>query len=68
MAGGVRITPSPIDEWVVDVLASGLSASKVSAPLGVLKRVLDRAVGERVIPANPCTLRSVTLPRRAPLE
>ena len=46
----------------------GVSASKVIESVGVLKRVLDRAVRDKIIASNPCDQRSVTLPRRPRTE
>ena len=42
----------------------GVSASKVIEAVGVLKRILDRAVRDKALPANPCDQRSTTLPKR----
>jgi integrase len=59
-----RIKPSHIDEWIADMSERGVSASKVIEATGVLKRMLDRVVRDRVIPANPCEQRTSTLPKR----
>ena len=47
---------------------SGVSATKVIEAVGVLRRLLDRAVRDKAIPSNPCALRSVTLPKRPQVE
>lgn len=59
-----RIKPGHVDDWIADMIEQGTSASKVIESAGVLKRVLDLAVRDRAIAANPCALRSSTLPRR----
>jgi hypothetical protein len=48
-----RIKPSHVDDWVADMIEQGVSVSKITESLGVLKRVLDRAVRDRVIATNP---------------
>jgi integrase len=63
-----RIKPSHVDDWVADMIEQGLSVSKIAESLGVLKRVLDRVVRDRVIATNPCSLRAVTLPKRSQME
>ena len=63
-----RIKPSHVDDWVADMIEQGVSVSKITESLGVLKRVLDRAVRDRVIATNPCSLRAVTLPKRSQME
>src|SRR5262249_59539103 len=55
-------------DWVSRRLQGGVSRSKVVEAIGVLKRVLDRAVRDKALPTNPCAARSVTLPRRADTE
>ena len=65
---GSPIKPSHVDDWVVDMIEQGLSVSKITESLGVLKRVLDRVVRDRVIVTNPCSLRAVTLPKRSQME
>ena len=55
----------PVDDWVADMIEQGVSVSKITESLGVLKRVLDRAVRDRVIATNPGWLRAVTLPKRS---
>jgi integrase len=59
-----RIKPGDVDGWMADMRRQGVSASKVIEAVGVLKRVLDRAVRDKAIPANPCDQRSTTLPKR----
>ena len=59
-----RIKPSDVDDWVSQMITDGVSTSKITESLGVLRRVLDRVVRDKVIPLNPCAERSVTLPRR----
>jgi integrase len=63
-----RIKPVQIDEWIADLIAGGLSTPKLAETLGVLKRLLDRAVRDQAIPTNPCELRSVKLPKRPELD
>ena len=63
-----RIRPSHVDYWVAGMIEEGLSVSKITESLGVLKRVLDRAVRDRVIATNPCSLRAVSLPKRSQIE
>jgi hypothetical protein len=50
-----RIKPSHVDDWVADMIEQGLSVSKITESLGVLKRVLDRVVRDRIIATNPCS-------------
>lgn len=59
-----RIKPSHIDQWIAAMTARGVSASKVIETVGVLRRVLERAVRDQVIPSNPCSARAAPLPRR----
>jgi integrase len=47
-----RIKPSHVDDWVADMIEQGLSVSKITESLGVLKRVLDRVMRDRVIATN----------------
>lgn len=58
-----RIVPSRIDDWIADLCESGLSAMKIRETVGVLRRVLDLAVGDGAISRNPCTGRRLALPR-----
>jgi integrase len=60
-----RINPSHVDDWIADMIEQGPPVSKITESLGVLKRVLDRVVRDRVIATNPCSLRAVTLPKRS---
>jgi integrase len=59
-----RIKPAHVDDWTAELIEQGVSASKVIESVGVLKRVLDRAVRDKAIPVNPCDQRSNTLPKR----
>ena len=63
-----RIKPSHVDDWVADLIEQGLSVSKITESLGVLKRVLDRVVRDLALATNPCSLRAVTLPKRSQME
>jgi integrase len=63
-----RILTSHIEAWVAELLEEGASSSKVIESYGVLKRLLDRAVRDKAIAANPCSTRSVPLPRRPRAE
>jgi integrase len=69
--GGIsvrRIRPSHIEKWITEMSAQGVSAAKVGGAHGVLRRVLDRAVRDRVIAANPAVLRRGALPRKTHRE
>lgn len=59
-----RIKPAHVDDWIAEMSEQGVSASKVIEATGVLKRVLDRVVRDKVIPTNPCEQRASTLPKR----
>lgn len=61
-----RIRVSQVEDWLADMVTSGVSASKAIEAYGVLKRVIDRAVRDRALTANPCALRSTPLPRSMP--
>jgi integrase len=63
-----RIKPSDIDAWVSRMIDDGLSRSLIVETLGVLKRVLDRAVRDNVIASNPCSGRRMALPRKQQVE
>ena len=63
-----RIKPSHVDDWVADMIEQGLSVSKITESLGVLRRVLDRVARDRAIATNPCSLRAVSLPKRFQTE
>jgi integrase len=63
-----RIKPSHVDDWVADMIEQGLSVSKITESLGVLRRVLDRVARDRAIANNPCSLRAVSLPKRLQTE
>ena len=51
-------------EWVAYLIDQWLSVSKITESVGVLKRVFDRIVRDRVIATNPCSLRAVSLLKR----
>ena len=59
-----RIRPSQVEEWVTELGKAGVSASKIIEAHGVLKRILDRPLRDRVIATNPSLLRKKALPRR----
>ncbi len=63
-----RIKPSLIDEWISQMVADGKSATIITETYGVLKRVLDRAVRDKVIPSNPCVERGMKLPRKQQID
>ncbi|GIF02442.1 tyrosine-type recombinase/integrase [Paractinoplanes rishiriensis] len=63
-----RINGNRIDDWVADMIAAGVSVSRVVEALGVLKRVLDRAVRDHAIARNPATDRSIKLKMPPRLE
>jgi integrase len=59
-----RIRPSHVEDWLATMGQAGNSASKIIEAHGVLKRVLDRPLRDRVIATNPALLRKKSLPRR----
>ena len=63
-----RVKPSYVEDWVADMIERGVSVSKITESLGVVKRVTDRVVRDRVIATNPCSLRAVSLPKRLQME
>jgi integrase len=63
-----HIRPGDIDEWVSKLMDDGASRAKIIEALGVLKRILDRVVRDKVLPYNPCADRAVTLPRKQPTK
>jgi integrase len=63
-----RIKPSHVDDWVADMIEQGLSVSKITESLGVLRRVLDRVARDRAIATNLCSLQAVSLPKRFQTE
>jgi len=63
-----RIKPSDVDAWVSQMVKDGLSRSLIVETLGVLKRVLDRAVRDKVIASNPCGGRRMGLPRKQQVD
>jgi hypothetical protein len=58
-----RIKPSHIDDWIADMNQDGASPTKVIEAVGVLRRVLGRAVRDKAIAQNSCTMRSGSLPK-----
>ena len=63
-----RIKPSTIDEWIGQMIEEGKSRSVIVETLGVLRRILNRAVRDKVIPSNPCAERGMQLPRKQQVE
>jgi integrase len=63
-----RINGNSIDDWVAGMLAAGVSTSKVTEAIGILRRVLARAVRDRAIPVNPALDRSIKLPPQQNLD
>jgi hypothetical protein len=61
-----RIRVSQVEDWLADMVASAVSASKAIEAYGSLKRVIDRALRDRAWTSNPCALRSTPLPRSMP--
>lgn len=62
-----RIRPSDIDRWVVQ-LGQRLAPASVRRSYVVLRLVLEVAVRDRAIAANPCAHRAAPLPRSRPTE
>jgi integrase len=63
-----RIKPSDVDEWIGDMIAAGRSQALIVESVGVLRRILNRAVRDKVIPTNPCDERGIQLPRKQQAE
>ena len=63
-----RIKPGTIDEWIGQMIEEGRSRSVIVETLGVLRRILNRAVRDKVIPSNPCAERGLQLPRKQQVE
>jgi hypothetical protein len=63
-----RIKPSHVDDWIADMSQDGVSPTKVIEAVGVLRRVLERAVRDKALPSNPCAIRSGSLPKRPQTE
>jgi hypothetical protein len=63
-----RIKPSHFEDWVADMIEQGLSVSKITESLGVLRRVFGRVARDRAIATHPCPLRAVSLPKRFQTE
>jgi len=59
-----HIRPSHVEDWLATMGEAGTSASKIIEAHGVLKRVLDRPLRDRVIATNPALLPKKALPRR----
>jgi len=59
-----RIRASHVEDWLADLHEQAVSSSKAIEAYGVLNRVLNRAVRDQALPANPCGQRSLPLPRR----
>ena len=58
------VSHADVQAWVTELLASGLSASSVQRTHGLLSQMLDLAVRDRRLPANPA--KGVKLPRKLP--
>jgi integrase len=63
-----RINANSVDDWVAEMLAAGVSVSKATEAIGVLRRVLARAVVDRAIPTNSVQERSIKLPPQPELD
>lgn len=55
---------SDVQAWVT-TLAGSLSASMVANTYSVLKRILDDAVRDRLIPASPIPAKTIKMPKRS---
>jgi len=58
------VSHAEVQAWVTELLTGGLSASSVQRTHGLLSQMLDLAVRDRRLPANPA--KSVKLPRKLP--
>ena len=58
------VTHAEVQAWVTELMAGGLSASSVQRTHGLLSQMLDLAVRDRRLPANPA--KGVKLPRKLP--
>ncbi len=58
------VSHAEVQAWVTELLAGGLSASSVQRTHGLLSQMLDLAVRDRRLPANPA--KGVKLPRKLP--
>ena len=65
---GPKDQASHIDDWIADMNQDGVSPTKVIEAVGVLRRVLDRAVRDKAIAQNSCTMRSGSPPKRPQTE
>jgi integrase len=58
------VSHAEVQTWVTELLEGGLSASSVQRTHGLLSQMLDLAVRDRRLPANPA--KGVKLPRKLP--
>jgi integrase len=58
------VSHAEVQAWVTELMAGGLSASSVQRAHGILSQMLDLAVRDRRLPANPA--KGVRLPRKLP--
>lgn len=58
------VSHAEVQAWVTELLTGGLSASSVQRTHGLLSQMLDLAVRDRRLPANPA--KGVKLPRKLP--
>jgi site-specific recombinase XerC len=58
------VSHAEVQAWVTELLAGGLSASSVQRTHGLLSQMLDLAVRDRRLAANPA--KGVKLPRKLP--
>jgi integrase len=58
------VSHTEVQAWVTELLEGGLSASSVQRTHGLLSQMLDLAVRDRRLPANPA--KGVKLPRKLP--
>lgn len=63
-----QIRPATVDEWIGQMINEGRSRSVIVETTGVLRRILDRAVRDKVIPSNPCAERGIRLPRKQEVD
>ena len=61
-----RIDPVSLQEWVADLVAEGLSPSRIQQAHRVLSQILKAAVRSRYLAANPAV--GTSLPRHARRE
>lgn len=60
-----RINANRVDDWLADLLSAGVSVPKAAEAIGVLRRVLARAVRDRAIHTNPALDCNIKLPPQA---